>query len=111
MSSAAERARKCFAVAARPTTLPGERDAAIARGMAIIESHALNPDHFDIPGRARNARRASVDLDPAMHAAMQQAMADMAARLKAEMAARGLAERLMRERARAGSPFTFNAAA
>ena len=108
MTSPAELARKCFAVAARSTTLPGERDAAIGRGMAILERHDLNPDHFEIPGRDR-APRFTVSIDTAaLQAAqkrMQEAMEQMAARVQAETVARSMAERLMRERARAGSPF------
>ena len=54
-SSPAVKARKCFAVAAS-TQHSGERDAAIARGMAIIEKHNLDPNDFDIPGRQRRRR-------------------------------------------------------
>jgi hypothetical protein len=109
VSSPAELARKCFAVAARSTTLPGERDAAIGRGMAVLERHGLNPDHFDIPGR-QCAPSITITLDAAVIEAAQRhmreaAMAKMAARMQAEMVARSLAERLLRERVRARSPF------
>lgn len=56
MSRAAERARACFAVA-KSTTHEGERAAAINRGMALLERAGLNPDHFDIPGRAKAGAR------------------------------------------------------
>lgn len=52
MSRAADLARKCFAVA-RSTSHAGERAAAINRGMALLERAGLDPDDFDIPGRAR----------------------------------------------------------
>lgn len=57
-STPAERARKCFALAAS-TEHAGERDAAIARGMAIVEKNNLNPNHFEIPGRAKPTQRAA----------------------------------------------------
>lgn len=52
-------ARACFALAAR-ATIEGEKQAAINRGMAILENNRLNPDEFDIPGRVRgvNGNRA-----------------------------------------------------
>lgn len=52
MRAATAKARKCFALA-RSTTHAGERDAAVSRGLAILERAGLNPDDFDIPGRAR----------------------------------------------------------
>lgn len=45
-------ARACFELAAKGAT-EGERSAALGRGMAIVERHGLNPDHFDIPGRVK----------------------------------------------------------
>lgn len=55
-TSPAEKARKCFAVAGS-TEHAGEREAAIARGMAIIGKNKLNPDHFEIPGRSRSGAK------------------------------------------------------
>lgn len=45
-------AERCFALA-RSTTFPGEREAAIARGIAIANKAGISLDRFDIPGRAR----------------------------------------------------------
>lgn len=45
-----ERANRCFAVA-RSTTFDGERESAIARGIAIAEKAGLDLGSFDIPGR------------------------------------------------------------
>lgn len=59
----ADRARKCFALARQPGT-HGERDAAIARGMAIVERHGLNPNDFDIPGRIRGKSGTVIIDDP-----------------------------------------------
>lgn len=78
-------ARACFALAARAGT-EGEKAAALNRGMAIIEAHKLNPDHFDIPGRARirgmHADRVIVDdphaeLSPIAEAIVREMMARM----------------------------------
>lgn len=55
MSAAAIKARACFALAAS-TSYPAERATAINRGMAILEKHGLNADHFDIPGRVRSRK-------------------------------------------------------
>lgn len=63
MTKAAARARKCFSLAARAGT-PGERDAALARGMAIVERNELNPNDFDIPGRLRGKRGHVIIDDP-----------------------------------------------
>lgn len=52
MSDAIRRADRCFALAAS-TTFPAERDAAVARGIAIAEAAGLSLDRFDIPGRER----------------------------------------------------------
>jgi hypothetical protein len=52
----AELARKCFALAKSPGT-EAEGEAALARGMAILERHGLNADDFDIPGRAKSTPR------------------------------------------------------
>jgi hypothetical protein len=45
-------AEACFALA-RSSTFAGEREAAIARGIAIAEGAGLSLDGFDIPGRTR----------------------------------------------------------
>lgn len=50
-----ELARLCFRIAADERSPQGERDAALSRGMAILQRHRLNPDHFAIPGRVRAA--------------------------------------------------------
>lgn len=42
-------------VARRPTTSPGERDAAINGAMRLIERSGADPDSFDIPGRSKLA--------------------------------------------------------
>lgn len=52
VNAARQRAERCFALA-RSTTFEGERDAAIARGIAVAEKAGLNLDTFDIPGRKR----------------------------------------------------------
>ena len=68
MRNPTELARKCFALAKSPGTA-AEGEAALARGMAIIERHGLNPDHFDIPGRKRQTsgnRASTVILDDIM---------------------------------------------
>jgi hypothetical protein len=57
MTSAAQKAERCFALA-RSTSFPGERDTAIARGIAILEKAGLRLDAFDIPGRPRTTRAA-----------------------------------------------------
>ncbi|MEP9401892.1 hypothetical protein [Sphingomonas sp. VNH70] len=44
-------AAKCFEIA-RSTKFPGEREAAISRGIAIAEKAGLNLDLFNIPGRS-----------------------------------------------------------
>ncbi|QUM72169.1 hypothetical protein [Sphingopyxis granuli] len=54
MSKSADRARKCFELAARGST-NGERSEALRRGLAIVERYDLDPDAFDIPGRERRA--------------------------------------------------------
>lgn len=63
---ATERVRACLRLAAHPSTGEGERDAAMDRAMALIERHGLDPDRFDIPGRARQ-RPEPLDPDVAMH--------------------------------------------
>jgi len=45
------RARACFRLASHPATGEGERSAALARGMALIDKYGLDPELFDIPGR------------------------------------------------------------
>jgi hypothetical protein len=52
VKSPREKAEACFAVA-RSTTHAGERENAIGRGLAICEREGLDPDTFDIPGRAK----------------------------------------------------------
>ena len=52
MSSLAEKARACFALA-KSSTFEGERQNAIERGLALLERGGLDPDDFDIPGRER----------------------------------------------------------
>lgn len=46
-------AEQCFAVA-DSTNQEGEKQAAINRGMNLLEKHGLDPDDFDIPGRERS---------------------------------------------------------
>lgn len=58
MSRDRERAERCFALA-RSTTFDGERDSAIARGVAIAEKAGLDLDTFDIPGRSKAKRQGS----------------------------------------------------
>lgn len=72
MSRPAELARKCFAVA-KSTSHEGERAAAINRGMALLERAGLNPDHFDIPGRAKaEPRRIRIEFPPGMRPTMAE---------------------------------------
>lgn len=54
MGDPATKARACFALA-ESTTFDGERAAAIGRGLKILEKAGLDPDRFDIPGRARRS--------------------------------------------------------
>ncbi len=49
----AKLARTCFQIAADERSPAGERAAALNRGMALLDRHKLNPDHFAIPGRER----------------------------------------------------------
>lgn len=49
---ARRRAERCFAVA-RSTTFDGERDNAVARGIAIADAAGISLDEFDIPGRVK----------------------------------------------------------
>lgn len=48
-------AKQCFALA-RSTTFQGERNAAIARGIAVATAAGIDLNRFDIPGRARSQR-------------------------------------------------------
>ena len=50
-----DRAAACAAVA-RSTTHAGEREAAIGRCLAICERHGIDPDQFQLPGRAQVRR-------------------------------------------------------
>lgn len=77
MSDAADRARKCFALAARAST-NGERDAAMARGWALIERYGLDPDGFDIPGRERRSPARSLFVEAYTQAAADEAFAQRA---------------------------------
>lgn len=61
--SPSDRARKCFALARSPGT-PGEREAAISRGMALVQRHGLDPNAFDIPGRIRGKSGTVIVDDP-----------------------------------------------
>lgn len=80
MSAAADKARKCFALAAS-TTHEGERDAAVTRGMAILDRAGLDPDLFDIPGRDRpGVRRVGIEFEGAFD---PEAFAKMAAAMNA----------------------------
>ena len=67
--AATRRAEACFRLASHPNTGEGERQAALDRGMGILERHGLDPDDFDIPGRTRPERvtvevRINVEFDP-----------------------------------------------
>ena len=89
-ADAARKARRCFALA-KSTTFPAERDTAIKRGLAILESAGLNPDHFDVPGRVRPSRSPGTagpesvlhvfTLDDVLQEAIRQAMAKRHARV------------------------------
>jgi hypothetical protein len=63
-TAARTKAERCFALA-RSTTFPAEREAAIARGIAIAEKAGLNLDRFDIPGRTRRPAREASSFDAA----------------------------------------------
>lgn len=54
MSGWRAKAEACFALA-RSSTFEGERQNAIARGLALIENNGGSADDFDIPGRSRSA--------------------------------------------------------
>lgn len=67
MSHLANKVRACFAVAAS-STFESERQAAVSRGLTLIEKGGLNPDDFDIPGRAMRSREPENSAAPGLFA-------------------------------------------
>ena len=61
-TAARTKAERCFALA-RSTAFPGEREAAISRGVAIAQKAGLDLDRFDIPGRSQRTRSVASSFD------------------------------------------------